>query len=194
MKNHYNGARNPKAHLRMEVTEEKVLKAPMIAWPFGLFDCCPTTDGAAAAIVCRADIAKRFRSRLRPGEGLRPGGDHRAPVLRPDLRLPRLPLDADGGAAGVQDGRHHAAGHRASPRCTTASPGPRSRTPRTSASAQRARAGTSLHEGRTALSGDIPINPSGGLKSFGHPIGASGVRMIYECVTAAARPVRRRAR
>ena len=40
-----------------------------------------------------------------------------------------------------------------------------------------------MHEGRTALSGDIPINPSGGLKSFGHPIGASGVRMIYECVT-----------
>ena len=39
-----------------------------------------------------------------------------------------------------------------------------------------------VDEGRTALSGDLPINPSGGLKSFGHPIGASGVRMIYECV------------
>src|SRR5262249_37462902 len=51
VKNHRNGARNPKAHLRMEVTEEQVLKAPIIAWPFGLFDCCPTTDGAAAAII-----------------------------------------------------------------------------------------------------------------------------------------------
>src|SRR5499427_7160649 len=60
VKNHYNGARNPKAHLRMEITEDKVLSAPMISYPFGLFDCCPTTDGAAAAIVCRADLARRF--------------------------------------------------------------------------------------------------------------------------------------
>ena len=60
VKNHYNGARNPKAHLRMEITEDKVLNAPMISYPFGLFDCCPTTDGAAAAIVCRADIARRY--------------------------------------------------------------------------------------------------------------------------------------
>jgi acetyl-CoA C-acetyltransferase len=43
--------------------------------------------------------------------------------------------------------------------------------------------GKLTEEGRTALDGDIPINPSGGLKSFGHPIGASGVRMVYECVT-----------
>jgi len=43
--------------------------------------------------------------------------------------------------------------------------------------------GRLVEEGRTALDGDIPVNPSGGLKSFGHPIGASGVRMIYECVT-----------
>ena len=61
VKNHYNGARNEKAHLQMEVTEEKVLKAPMVASPFGLFDCCPTTDGAAAAIICKREIASRFR-------------------------------------------------------------------------------------------------------------------------------------
>src|SRR5204862_8234481 len=61
VKNHRNGARNDKAHLRMEITEEQVLKAPIIAWPFGLFDCCPTTDGAAAAILCRADRATRSR-------------------------------------------------------------------------------------------------------------------------------------
>ncbi len=53
VKNHANGAKNEKAHLRSEITVEQVLKAPIIAWPFGLFDCCPTTDGAAAAIVCR---------------------------------------------------------------------------------------------------------------------------------------------
>jgi len=61
VKNHRNGALAPKAHFRREVTLEQVINAPIIAWPLGLFDCCPTTDGAAAAIVTRADLAKDFR-------------------------------------------------------------------------------------------------------------------------------------
>src|SRR5207244_11654197 len=61
VKNDHTGALNDKAHLRMEVTAEQVLRAPIIAWPFGLLDCCPTTDGAAAAIICRADRARRFK-------------------------------------------------------------------------------------------------------------------------------------
>lgn len=64
VKNHANGALNPKAHFQTKVTEEQVLKAPMIAYPFGLYDCCPTTDGAAAAILCRADLASKFRKEL----------------------------------------------------------------------------------------------------------------------------------
>ncbi|MCZ6615681.1 MAG: acetyl-CoA acetyltransferase, partial [Chloroflexi bacterium] len=50
------------AHFQREVTVDEVLKAPIISWPLGLLDCCPTTDGAAAAILCRADLAKSFRS------------------------------------------------------------------------------------------------------------------------------------
>ena len=61
VKNHKNGMKSPKAHLKMEVNEETVLRAPMIYSPLGLFDCCPTTDGAAAALVCRADLASSFR-------------------------------------------------------------------------------------------------------------------------------------
>src|SRR5215813_8494265 len=61
VKNHYNGSLNPKAHLQKKVTPEEVLTAPIVAYPFGLYDCCPTTDGAAAAIVCRADLAKKYR-------------------------------------------------------------------------------------------------------------------------------------
>jgi acetyl-CoA C-acetyltransferase len=60
-KSHRNGALNPKAHLRKEVTVEQIVNAPIIAWPLGLFDCCGVSDGAAAAIVCRADMAKKFR-------------------------------------------------------------------------------------------------------------------------------------
>ena len=60
VKSHYSGARNPKAHLRNEVTLDQVLKAPMIAWPLGLYDCCGVTDGASAAVLCRTDDVKRF--------------------------------------------------------------------------------------------------------------------------------------
>ncbi|MBW1998411.1 MAG: acetyl-CoA acetyltransferase [Deltaproteobacteria bacterium] len=60
VKSHYSGARNPKAHLRREIAIEQVLKAPMIAWPLGLYDCCGVTDGASAAVLCRAEDVGRF--------------------------------------------------------------------------------------------------------------------------------------
>ena len=60
VKSHYAGARNPKAHLRREITLEQVLKAPMIAWPLGLYDCCGVTDGASAAVLCRAEDVERY--------------------------------------------------------------------------------------------------------------------------------------
>ena len=61
VKNHHNGSLNPKAHFQNEITEEQVIKAPIVAWPLGLLDCCGVSDGAAAAIVVRADMAKNFR-------------------------------------------------------------------------------------------------------------------------------------
>jgi acetyl-CoA C-acetyltransferase len=60
VKSHYSGARNPKAMLKRELTIEDVLKAPMIAWPLGLQDCCGVTDGASAVIMCRSEDVKRF--------------------------------------------------------------------------------------------------------------------------------------
>ena len=62
VKNHHNGSLNPKAHFQREITLEQAMNAPMIAYPLGLFDCCGVSDGAAAAIICRADLAKKFRS------------------------------------------------------------------------------------------------------------------------------------
>src|SRR3989449_728590 len=182
VKNHRNGARNEKAHLRIEVTEEQVLKAPIIAWPFGLLDCCPTTDGAAAAIICRADLAKRFKQPpvLVKGAGLavatgRPYFDPTFDYLgfRSTQAAARQAYEAAGITAEDID---FAEVHD----CFTW----------TEISniedlgfCKKGEGGKLVEEGRTALEGDIPVNPSGGLKSFGHPIGASGVRMIYECVT-----------
>ena len=62
VKNHHNGSLNPKAHFQREITMEQAIKAPMVAYPLGLFDCCGVSDGAAAAIITRADLAKNFRS------------------------------------------------------------------------------------------------------------------------------------
>ena len=61
VKNHHNGSLNPKAHFQREITLEQALKAPMVAYPLGLYDCCGVSDGAAAAIITRADLAKNFR-------------------------------------------------------------------------------------------------------------------------------------
>lgn len=181
VKNHFNGARNPRAHLRMEVTEEKVLNAPLISSPFGLFDCCPTTDGAAAAILCRADLASRFTDQpiWVQGVGLsvatgRPFFDPTFDYIgfRSTLAAARQAYAMAGiEAADIDFAEVHD--------CFTW----------TEISniedlgfCAKGEAPQWVNEGRTALDGDLPINPSGGLKSFGHPIGASGVRMIFECV------------
>jgi len=181
VKNHYNGARNAKAHLQMEVTEEQVLKAPMIAWPFGLFDCCPTTDGAAAAILCRADLAGRFRDDyvLVKGFGLavttgRPFFDPTFDYL--GFRSTQKAAQQAYQMAGISaEDIDFAEVHD----CFTWTE--ISNTEDLGFCA-KGEGGALAAEGRTRIDGDIPINPSGGLKSFGHPIGASGVRMIYECV------------
>ncbi|GIX46875.1 MAG: hypothetical protein KatS3mg131_1086 [Candidatus Tectimicrobiota bacterium] len=86
VKNHHNGALNPKAHFQTEITVEQVLKAPMIADPLGLYDCCPTTDGAAAAILCRKEIAAKFNPDYvtikGPGAGGGPGDGPHGPRVR----------------------------------------------------------------------------------------------------------------
>ncbi len=184
VKNHHNGSLNPKAHFRMEVTEEQVLKAPIIAWPYGLLDCCPTTDGAAAAVICRAGMAHEFRQDpvLVRGLGLAvktgrpwydPCDDHvgfpatgeaaRAAYRMAGIANPVGEIDL----AEVHD-------------CFT---WPEITHYEDLGFCPKGAGAAFIAEGRSALTGDLPVNPSGGLKSFGHPIGATGVRMIYEIVT-----------
>jgi acetyl-CoA C-acetyltransferase len=183
VKNHANGAKNEKAHLRSEITIEQVLKAPIIASPFGLFDCCPTTDGAAAAIICRADLASRFKKKptvLVKGAALavetgRPYFDPTFDYL--GFRSTQKASQAAYAMAGIgPDEVDFAEVHD----CFTWT---EISNTEDLGFCKKGEGGKLVDEGRTAIGGDIPINPSGGLKSFGHPIGASGVRMIYECVT-----------
>jgi acetyl-CoA C-acetyltransferase len=184
VKNHYNGSLNPKAHLQKKVTPEEVLTAPIVAYPFGLYDCCPTTDGAAAAIVCRADLAKKYRNDYILVKGVGLAVTSGRPFMDPtfDYLGFRSTQNASAQAyamAGIKNPLKEidvAEVHD----CFTW-------TEITNYEdlgfAKKGEGAKLIEEGRTALTGDIPVNPSGGLKSFGHPIGASGVRMVYEIVT-----------
>jgi acetyl-CoA C-acetyltransferase len=184
VKNHYNGSLNPKAHLQKKVTPEEVLTAPIVAYPFGLYDCCPTTDGAAAAIVCRADLAKKYRDDYILVKGVGLSVTSGRPFMDPTydylgFRATQQAAAQAYAMAGIKDPLKEidvAEVHD----CFTW-------TEITNYEdlgfAKKGEGAKLIEEGRTALTGDIPINPSGGLKSFGHPIGASGVRMVYEIVT-----------
>lgn len=184
VKNHANGALNEKAHLRMKVTEEQVLNAPVIAYPFGLFDCCPTTDGAAAAILCRADLAKKYRDDLILLRGTGLVVTHGKPYLDPTcdyLGFPSTRLAAAQAykAAGISDPTKEvdfAEVHDCFTWTEIANY-------EDLGFCKLGEGAKFIEEGRSALHGDVPVNPSGGLKSFGHPVGATGVRMIYELVT-----------
>jgi acetyl-CoA C-acetyltransferase len=181
VKNHHNGSISPKAHFQKEVSMEEALRAPMIAYPLGLFDCCGLSDGAAAAVLTRADIAKNFRNdyvlvkaiEVISGAYERPlqnDGDFlhfeenvitaQKVYKEAGIKNPRKEIDV----ANVHD-------------CFTItemviyedlgfSP--------------RGRAKEDINAGTFALDGELPVNTDGGLKCFGHPFGASGLRMMYE--------------
>jgi acetyl-CoA C-acetyltransferase len=182
VKNHRHGLASPKAHLKMEVTEDAVLRAPMIYSPLGLFDCCPTTDGAAAVVVCRADLARSFR-----GVPVWPLGIGLAvvsgqPYYKPSFgyvgfeatvkAAEQAYAQAGVGPTDVDFAEVHD--------CFTIT---EILNYEDLGFCRRGEGGRFVEEGRAALGGETPVNPSGGLKSYGHPIGATGVRMIYELVT-----------
>jgi len=180
-KSHKNGARNPKAHLRKEVTVEQILKAPMIAWPLGLFDCCGVSDGAAAAIVCRADMAKNFRPdpvyvksmqiALSTGEELM-YTDWDGSYVKSAVQCSARAYDE----AGIKNPREEISMMEVHD-CFSIT---ELVTYEDLGISPRGKAGNDVRDGFFNLDGKIPCQPDGGLKCFGHPIGASGLRMMYE--------------
>jgi acetyl-CoA C-acetyltransferase len=183
VKSHRNGALNPKAHLRREVTAEQVIKAPIIAWPLGLFDCCGVSDGAAAAIVTTPEIAKKLSS---------------TPVYVKALQVAVSSGEELMYSGSKWDGTYVESTYRAGMKAYQEAG---IKNPRQELSllevhdcfsiteltiyedlqiSSRGRAKEDIEAGFYNLDGEIPCQPDGGLKCFGHPIGASGLRMIYE--------------
>jgi len=181
VKSHHNGSLNPKAHLRREITLEQVLNAPIIAWPLGLFDCCGVSDGGAAAIIVRADMVKSFPNK---------------PVYIKALQICASPTS--GRLTSEYDYTHVEEAYRAG-MAAYAEAGIKN--PRREINlaevhdcfsiteavtmedlqfSPRGRVKEDIEAGTFQLDGELPVQPDGGLKCFGHPIGASGIRMLYE--------------
>lgn len=182
-KSHQNGLQNPRAHLRKAIPVEQILGAPMIAYPLGLFDCCGVSDGSACAIVTTPEIAKK----LKPNEDL--------------VKVKALQVSVSSGEEALYtdwDGSGMLTTRRAS---SEAYKEAGIKNPREEVSmmevhdcfsitelatmedlhiSEPGKACDDILDGFYDLNGTIPCQPDGGLKCFGHPIGASGLRMLFE--------------
>jgi acetyl-CoA C-acetyltransferase len=182
VKSHANGVRNPKAHLRRAITEEQALDAPMIASPLGLFDCCGVSDGAACAIVTTPEIAKALGKReivtvkalqLAVSNGWELQGAGWDGSYFHTTRIAARKAYAE---AGITDSRSQISLTEVHD-CFSVT---ELVTMEDLGLSDEGRAVTDVLDGVFDADGRIPCQIDGGLKCFGHPIGASGLRMIYE--------------
>ncbi len=181
-KNHKNGALNPRAQFRKEVPKETIACSPLVAGPLGIFDCSGVSDGAAAAIIVRAEDAHRYTDRplwvkalsfiAGPAAGpIDPGYDY---TTFPEVVASATDAYAQ---AGIKDPRQELAMAEVHD-CFTPT---ELVLMEDLGFAARGTAWKEVLAGTFDLDGELAVNPDGGLKSFGHPIGASGLRMLFEC-------------
>ncbi len=182
VKNHHNGTLAPNSMLKREITVEDVLSARMISWPFGLYDCAAQSDGAAALVLTRKRNAKTFRRdpviveavaiALAPNPQTDPTFDFLS--WKPTIFAAKQAY----AQAGIDDPMRQidvAQVHD----CFTLT---ELLTYEDLGFCPKGAAKERIAAGTFELSGELPVNTDGGLKTFGHPTGATGVRMLYENV------------
>ncbi len=183
IKNHKNGVLHPKAHFRKAVTMEEVLSAPIIAWPLGRFDCCAMSDGAAAIVITRPEIAKQSKHKddyiVVKANALATASAQ--PMFRNSFDYLSFPATQAAAAlaykeAGIKDPANEISFAEVHD-CFTIT---EILNCQDLGFCEQGQGASFVAEGHTEVDGNIPVNPSGGLKCFGHPIGATGCRMIYE--------------
>jgi acetyl-CoA C-acetyltransferase/acetyl-CoA acyltransferase len=177
VKNHKNGAQNPKAQFQREITLEQAMKSPVVAYPLNLFDCCSTTDGASSVLVCDEETARQFTDTPIWVTGFGTSSDYLAihdrvntVTLEGTKRASRNAYKMAGlGPEKVQIAEVHD--------CFTIA---ELLAYEDLGFCEKGKAGQLVDEGRTKIDGDKPVNVSGGLKSKGHPIGSTGTGQAYE--------------
>lgn len=177
VKNHENGLLNPKAHLRKKITVDDVMNSAVVASPLKLYDCCPFSDGASAVILCSEKFAKEHGNNYVKVIGSGRGGSPAALQGREHMTtIPSTKMAAEAAykMAGITSKDiDFAEVHD----CFTIAEIVDTEDLGFFEKGQGVQA---VREGKTKRDGEIPINPSGGLKSKGHPIGATGVGQVVE--------------
>jgi acetyl-CoA C-acetyltransferase len=177
VKNHKHGAKNPQAHFQKEITIDQVMSSRMVAWPLKLYDCCPFSDGASAVVLTSEDRAKELSDERVHVRGSGRAGMTAALHDREDLtRMDSARLAAEQAfkQAGVErKDIDFAEVHD----CFTIA---EAVALEELGFVERGAGAKTAEEGMTELGGELPVNTSGGLKSKGHPVGATGVGQIVE--------------
>jgi acetyl-CoA C-acetyltransferase len=180
VKNHYNGSMNPCAQYQFKVTEEAVVESVMVADPLRILDCSPITDGAAALVICSLETARRLK--------------------KPIVRITASAMATDSIAlAGRREISWIESAHLASKKAyEMAGKRPQDMhvievhdcftiaeimVMEAIGLVEKGKGGPAVEAGLTSLGGKIPVNTSGGLKSKGHPVGATGVAQAIEIVS-----------
>ncbi len=182
IKNHHNGTLAPKSFLKREISLEDYKKARIISWPFGLYDCAAQTDGAAAAVITRADRARDVRDdpvlvkavsiQSGPNPQKDPGNDFLS------WKPTAWAAEEAYAQAGVDDAAQQI-GVAQVHDCFSLT---ELLSYEDLGFCEKGSAKEHIANGTFELGGTLPVNTDGGLKTFGHPTGATGVRMIYENV------------
>jgi len=182
VKSHANGAKNPKAHLRKIITEAQCLSAPIIAEPLGLFDCCGVSDGAAAVIVTRPDIARAmgktelvtFKAlQVAVSNGWEMQGNGWDGSYVHTTRIAAKKAYAEAGITRPREQISMTEVHD----CFSIT---ELVTMEDLFLSDEGMAVRDVLDGMYDAEGKVPCQIDGGLKCFGHPVGASGIRMLYE--------------
>lgn len=177
VKNHFNGTLNPYAQFQKKFTLEEVLNSPMIADPLTLYSCCPNSDGAAAVVLCSEKIATQNRGpRIKVAASVLATGtyENQRDITKWDVEIQAAEKAYRMASLGPQD-LDVAEVHDAFTICEIVHYEGLGLCP-------LGEGGRLIDEKATELNGRIPVNPSGGLLSKGHPVGASGVGQIVEIV------------
>jgi acetyl-CoA C-acetyltransferase len=181
-KNHVNGAKNPRAQFQKEVSKEKIEAAPTVAGRLGVFDCSGVSDGAACALIVRAEDAEQYTDEPLYVKALSMVAGPASGPIDPSYDYTTFPevehCAQDAYAqAGITDPREEISMAEVHD-CFTPT---ELVLMEDMGFSDRGQAWRDELDGAFDLDGRLPINPDGGLKSFGHPVGASGLRMLFEC-------------